>query len=361
MTQKNIDDLFSLSSSSTRSSTKRSRANPLPTNDRDDFDDIFETKRRCTKNSNHNKTKSSTDVFDFDTQSTSMSTMKKRENDNSIGSSAIKRRISDDNDDEKKAIDELFNNNKQKKIRPQIKHEESTDLLDMFKTRKITNVTQTITSTMDGFKIPITSKNLTTQKKVKMFFDDSDLVSLREQVKQQNDIKDYTQIKPVLVTGGQWLSKEAETKSKFKMNEPLNTPTISSDIPDDERNLMHIQYASLVVDDEYENSKKSKSNSVTSKFNKQTLDGKSFRKQHVQSDTTIVRKENFQSCYNALLEDLNKPRMPTTTTSSSSLSSNKPKKSAKSKISQDIEIILSDEEQMDAVDFFDLPSRTKKF
>ncbi|CAM4746589.1 unnamed protein product [Rotaria magnacalcarata] len=360
MTQKNIDDLFFLSSSSTRSSTKRSRANPIPTNDRDDFDDIFETKRRCTNNSNHNKTKSSTDVFDFDTQSTSMSTMKKRENDNSIGSSAIKRRISDDNDDENKAIDELFNNNnRQKKIRPQIKYEESTDLLDMFKTRTITNVTQTITSTMDGFKIPIASKKLAAQKKVKMFFDDSDLVSLREQAKQQNDIKDYTQIKPVLVTGGQWLSKEAETKSTCKMNEPLNNPTISSDIPDDERNLMHIQYAPLVVDDEYENSKRSKSNSVTSKSNKQILDGKSFRKQHVQSDTTIVRKENFQSCYNALLEDLNKPRIPTTTSSSSS--SNKPKKSAKSKISQDNEIILSDEEQMDAVDFFDLPSRTKKF
>ncbi|CAF5227857.1 unnamed protein product, partial [Rotaria magnacalcarata] len=65
---------------------------------------------------------------------------------------------------------------------------------------------------MDGFKIPIASKKLAAQKKVKMFFDDSDLVSLREQVKQQNDIKDYTQIKPVLVTGGQWLSKEAETK-----------------------------------------------------------------------------------------------------------------------------------------------------
>lgn len=44
---------------------------------------------------------------------------------------------------------------------------------------------------------------------------------------------------------------------------------------------MHIQYASLVVDDQYNNSKtstKSKSNSVISKSDQQISDGKSFRK-----------------------------------------------------------------------------------
>jgi hypothetical protein len=42
---------------------------------------------------------------------------------------------------------------------------------------------------------------------------------------------------------------------------------------------MHIQYAPLIVGDSSDNNnKKSKSNSVTRKSNKKTLDGKSFQK-----------------------------------------------------------------------------------
>jgi len=170
-----------------------------------------------------------------------------------------------------------------------------------------------------------------------MFFDDTDLISLRE----QNDTKDYIHIKPVLITGGQWLSKDAETKSTC---ETIKSSDNLTDIPDDERNLMHIQYASLIADEEIVNNKKSKSSSVTRKSSKKLLDGKSFQKQLVVSDLTILRKENLQSCYNALLEDINKPRIPS--------SSNKQTKSKSLK---------DDEDQIDNVDFFDLPTRRKKF
>lgn len=173
MTQSKIDDLFSLSS--TRSG-KRSR---ITTNDRDEFDDLFETsslpKRRCT----NNNTKPIKDVFDFHDEIPLKSPKKKI----LMEPSKIKRNISDD--DETKAFDEIFNNNDtRKKLRRQIKQEESTDLLDMFKTRSNTNIPQIV----DDFKIPIPPKNSTTQKKVKMFFDDSDLKSIREEVNQQNDI-----------------------------------------------------------------------------------------------------------------------------------------------------------------------------
>jgi hypothetical protein len=178
MTQQKIDDLFSLTPSSTRSS-KRSRPNQTTINTRDEFDDLFETnssaKRRRTNNN-----KPLTDVYDFDMPSTSTNTI---ENNKSTGSLKKKRSIIDDNDDNK-AIDELFNNDTRKKLRRPIKHEESADLLDMFKTK--TNIPQTIT-TLDDFKTPISSKNSTTQKKIKMFFDDTDLISLREQTNDQNN------------------------------------------------------------------------------------------------------------------------------------------------------------------------------
>lgn len=51
-------------------------------------------------------------------------------------------------------------------------------------------------------------------------------------------------------------------------------------MPDDQRNLMHIQYAPLVVDDEIDHSKKSKGFKRKSSTNstKKVLDGKSFQK-----------------------------------------------------------------------------------
>jgi hypothetical protein len=188
MTQQKIDDLFSLTPSSTRSS-KRSRPNQTTINTRDEFDDLFETnssaKRRRTNNN-----KPLTDVYDFDMPSTSTNTI---ENNKSTGSLKKKRSIIDDNDDNK-AIDELFNNDTRKKLRRPIKHEESADLLDMFKTK--TNIPQTIT-TLDDFKTPISSKNSTTQKKIKMFFDDTDLISIREQTNDQNNTVNLLFIRPI--------------------------------------------------------------------------------------------------------------------------------------------------------------------
>ncbi|CAF1207823.1 unnamed protein product [Adineta steineri] len=361
MTQKKIDDLFSqASSSSSIRSSKRSRVTQVAPNDRDEFDDLFEstssTKRRRTNNNNNN-IKQSTDVFDFDVPSTSTNNLKKNENEKSSNSLKKKRSFVIDDDDESKVIDELFNNDTRKKARRPIKQEESTDVLDMFKTKINTNIPQII-STNDDFKIPINPKISTTQKKIKMFFDDTDLTLLREQTNEQNDIKEYVYVKPVVITGGQWLSKEDETKSTCGTIEPSDNPTIDNNIPDDQRNLMHIQYASLIVDDQIDNSNKSKRNSLTKKSSanssKKILDGKSFQKQLVLSESTIVRKENLQSCYNALLEDINKPRVPIT-------SSNKQKKSFTSKSLSNEEIIISDDEHMDNVDFFDLSSRKKKF
>jgi hypothetical protein len=191
MTQQKLDDLFSLTPSSTRSG-KRSRINPITTNDRDEFDDLFETnssiKRRRTNNNTN--TKQSTDVFDFDTPSSS--TFKKSENEKLKGSLKKKRSFIDD--DENKAIDELFNNDTRKKLRRPIKQEESTDLLDMFKTRINTNIPQTI-STIEDFKTPICPKSSTTQKKIKMFFDDSDLVLLRNE---QNDMVSFSLLNNVV-------------------------------------------------------------------------------------------------------------------------------------------------------------------
>ena len=64
--------------------------------------------------------------------------------------------------------------------------------------------------------------------------------------------------------------------------ESSDNPTMTSAIPDDQRNIMHIQYASLIVDDEISPNKKSKSTSQTRKpssnSKKKLLDGKSFQK-----------------------------------------------------------------------------------
>lgn len=146
MTQQKIDDLFSQ-----KSSKKRSR---ITTNDRDEFDDLFETtssmKRIRTNNNNSNNIKQTTtsDVFDFDIPSTSKT-----------------KRIHNDID-ENKAIDDLFNNDTRKKLRRPIKTEQTPDVFDMFN----------IPSKSDDFKIPITQK-----KKIKTFFDDTDLTSIREE------------------------------------------------------------------------------------------------------------------------------------------------------------------------------------
>jgi len=153
MTQRKLDELFSRTPS-----TKRSRVHQTTTKNRDEFDDLFETSSSIKRRRIDQK--QSTDVFDFPAPSTNGSLKKKR-------SSTI---MNDDDDDD--AIDDLFNNDTRKKLRRPIKNEESTDLLDMFKTR-------TNPQTFDDFKPPISSK---TQKKIKMFFDDTDLIALREQI-----------------------------------------------------------------------------------------------------------------------------------------------------------------------------------
>lgn len=189
MTQKKIDDLFILSSSRP---SKRSRVNPITTNDRDEFDDIFETDTSAKRKRTNNHTPASTtnkvltDVFDFgDEPLTSKCTKKKPENEVLVPSLKIKRCISED--DGNKALDEFFNNDTRKKPRLPVKTEESTDILDMFKSRTNPNIPQTIqTSKIEDFQMPSSSKTLTTQKKVKMFFDDTDLKSMRE-VNEQND------------------------------------------------------------------------------------------------------------------------------------------------------------------------------
>ncbi|CAF1058054.1 unnamed protein product [Adineta ricciae] len=325
MTQRKIDDLFSLTTSK---SNKRSRTTQVAANDRDELDDLFDT-ASSTKRRRSNL-KPSTDVFDFDT----VSKIPKP--------SSLKKKRSDEN----QVIDELFNNDTRKKIRRPIKQEEeSTDVLDMFKTRTNANIHSAITTT-DDFKTPSTSKALTTQKKIKMFFDDTDLISLRE----QNETKDYAHIKPVLVTSGQWLSKEAETKSTCK---PTNSSG-ENDIPDDQRNLMHIQYASLVLDDDVNSTTKKKSQE-TKRSTQKLADGKSFQKQLVLSDSTVVRKEHLQSCYNALLEDINKPRLTTASSSSTKLKKLFTPTSALNDHDDD------DDDQVAHVDFFDLSTRRKKF
>jgi hypothetical protein len=61
--------------------------------------------------------------------------------------------------------------------------------------------------------------------------------------------------------------------------ESSDNPTMTSDnIPDDQRNLMHIQYASLIVDDEISPNKKSQTRKPSSNSKKKLLDGKSFQK-----------------------------------------------------------------------------------
>lgn len=126
MTQRKIDDLFS---------QKRSRANPSKS--RDEFDDIFENTKRQRTNP-----KPIEDVF----QSTSLRKKRSRQ------------------------FAEEEENLQQKKFR----FPETIDLLDMFNTR---SSNQPPLTTIDhDFKVPAP----TTQKKVQMFFDHTDLTSLRE-------------------------------------------------------------------------------------------------------------------------------------------------------------------------------------
>lgn len=169
MTQRKIDDLFAPASSSVRSG-KRPRGTQATSKDRDDFDDLFETgsssKRRRT-----NVKPATDDVFDFE-----MPTAKKPERSTPATSLTKKRSAGDDN-----AIDDLFSSDARRKVRRPIKQEESSDPLEMFKPRTNTHVAST------EFKTPMAPKSFTTQKKVKMFFDDADLVSLREQTNEQDE------------------------------------------------------------------------------------------------------------------------------------------------------------------------------
>ncbi len=153
MTQQKLDDLFSQTPSNKRSHRNQNR---------DEFDDLFETNSSAKRHRTIQK--QSTDVFDFDMPSSSTS-------------GSLKKKRSTIDDSETKTIDDLFNNDTRKKLRRPIKHEESIDLLDMFKTRTNPNLPQTIT-TLDHFQTP---RNSTIQKKIKLFFDDTDLISLREQ------------------------------------------------------------------------------------------------------------------------------------------------------------------------------------
>lgn len=121
MTQKKIDELFS---------QKRSRT--IVNSNRDEFDDIFESKKRQRTNPK---------PIDDELFPT------------------IRRKRSQHFDD----------NEQKKKTRCSPTQTQTIDLLDMFNTRSKT----------DDFKIP-----MITQNKVLMFFDDSDLISVRE----ENDI-----------------------------------------------------------------------------------------------------------------------------------------------------------------------------
>ena len=213
MTQRKIDDLFS----SKTSSGKRSRPNPISTH-RDEFDDIFETssasKRRRTNNTNNPSSLTTASPFensDAPLPSTTTKTQAER-----VSGSMRKKRSFREDDVEKTAMDELFSSDTRKKVRRPIKsdlhHEDlasgTVDLLDMFNTKAVTHLPP-ITSSTNDFKTPLTLKPVGTQKKVAMLFDENDLKSIREQVDEQ---KEYPRIKPVVITGGQWLSKEEESK-----------------------------------------------------------------------------------------------------------------------------------------------------
>ena len=132
MTQRKVDELFSTTKK--RSISTRAKA--------DEFDDLFEnhstSKRRRTN-------EQSSDVFDFPTSSSNLK--KKR--------STI---IEEDN----QAIDQLFNDDTRKKVRRPIKTE---DVFDMF-----------------PIQSSIATKPTTTQKKIKLFFDPTDLESASEPV-----------------------------------------------------------------------------------------------------------------------------------------------------------------------------------
>ena len=75
------------------------------------------------------------------------------------------------------------------------------------------------------------------KKPVKGFFDLTEMKSIKEEEINNDRLeeKDYVHVQPVLITGGEWLSKDKQT-------------TISTQsIPDDQRNLMNIHYAPLIT------------------------------------------------------------------------------------------------------------------
>lgn len=84
--------------------------------------------------------------------------------------------------------------------------------------------------------------------------------------------KEYAHVKPVVINGGRWLSKEVEAKVQ-----PTEEP-MDDCIPEDQRNLMHIQYAPLVLDDEPVRTAKQSSRPKRSSLTSIVLDGKSFQK-----------------------------------------------------------------------------------
>ena len=156
-------------------SSRGKRSRPPPTSTEDDFEQIFQlgttNKRRRVTNT---------------TEQTG---------------SLKKKRSSFTDDQETAEIEEVFSTTNRRKARRK-DDPPPIDLLDMFQTKSKDLFTPTMT----------TKKKTTTD--VKLFFDDTDVKALREEEdhEQKTMGTEYIPIKPVLITGGQWLSKEVESK-----------------------------------------------------------------------------------------------------------------------------------------------------
>lgn len=134
-------------------------------------------------------------------------------------STTIKRAAKTTNDD----FDQIFSEKKRQRVErkassspSQQEKKRANDFDEIFNTKKLRRSTK---------------KDEENEDEIDLF----DMFKTKSnEVREEIPSKDYVHLQPVVITGGQWLSKERPIEE-----------TLTSSIPDDQRNLMKVQFVPL--------------------------------------------------------------------------------------------------------------------
>ncbi|CAF1115939.1 unnamed protein product, partial [Didymodactylos carnosus] len=351
-----IDDLFSSSATITPRNNKRTRQNQQ----KDEFDELFDISTSSSKRHR----------ADIEKKDEPMTVDQNRRATNSTLSQVTttpkfsKSEVSKTTDSEKRkqsmtTIDAFFDNidtNKRlKRMKPDNDSsgviKTGSDPFDIFGMSSASTTMKPVSKISSSLN-DITTKINTNQKnkKVNLFFDVDDLPELKEEMEDEKNSKiNYVQTKPIVVNVCNWMTKpvkKVEPVSQDERNEAQEY------VPQSQRNLMHIQFSALVLLDTDKKHRSSTSEKNKNKSKDLVSDGKCFRKQLVLSDSTIVRKENLQSCFNALLEDTTIAKASTTKDANKTHKKTTPKSRKKLSTVMTDDDLSDDDELNKTVEFF---------